>query len=307
MNQKIKIIILCFSLPVLLCAQKTKTSDITIQPDDITNGAYSKDHNQKKSQAYMYPKIQEKDIVWSRTIWREIDLRQKINHQFYYPSVMEADLNPEYMSLIDVICEALEENSQKVLDDFKNGGDTTRICTECHGDGTISKASVQNPSSKEKIKCSRCDGYKPILDKYGRMIKDTTLRAKQKTCVFQLRCFNSQLQTPGREFSDGWMDPKEVLTLRDDAPTKNPVRVQNQWGVWGPKVDTTFDHTRTLKGVFFRKMPTLKSAFGLHKRARIAFEPIPWSDQGETKIEEKRKPVASTVVVRVFYIKTPDV
>ena len=120
MNQKIKITILCFSLPVLLYSQ-SNTSDNRTQPEDITNGAFAKEHNQQKDNAFVYPEISEKDIVWSRTIWREIDLRQKVNHHFYYPSEKEADLNPDYMSLIDVVFEALEENNQKVLEDFEYG------------------------------------------------------------------------------------------------------------------------------------------------------------------------------------------
>ena len=29
--------------------------------------------------------LREADVMWSRKIWREIDLRQKMNHPFYYP------------------------------------------------------------------------------------------------------------------------------------------------------------------------------------------------------------------------------
>ena len=85
------------------------------QPEDIINGAYSKDHNQEKEEAYEYPEISEKDIVWSRTIWREIDLRQKINHHFYYPAIeIRSNLNTDKMSLIDVIMEEIQygENSR---------------------------------------------------------------------------------------------------------------------------------------------------------------------------------------------------
>ena len=32
------------------------------------------------------PGIREGDVVWSRTVWRIIDLREKMNQQFYYPT-----------------------------------------------------------------------------------------------------------------------------------------------------------------------------------------------------------------------------
>ena len=87
------------------------------QPDDIINGAYEKSHNQEKEEAYTYPNIKEKDIVWSRTVWREIDLRQKINHHFYFPAITDrSHLNLEKMSLIDVIMESIQSDmSQRVF------------------------------------------------------------------------------------------------------------------------------------------------------------------------------------------------
>jgi gliding motility associated protien GldN len=123
-------IILALFMPILLVAQVLEP--LQDQPDDIINGAYSKDHNQQKEEAYEYPDIAEKDIVWSRTIWREIDLRQKINHHFYYPAIRDRNhLNPEKMSLIDVIMEAIQtdqrfrvfraEQNAKAGNEFKYG------------------------------------------------------------------------------------------------------------------------------------------------------------------------------------------
>ena len=38
---------------------------------------------------------------------------------------------------------------------------------------------------------------------------------------------------------------------------------------------------------FSEKVRNRKSVFGLRRRVRIAYEPIPWSAQGNPKIEEK--------------------
>ena len=123
-------IILAIFMPILSIAQVLEP--LQDQPKDIINGAYSKDHNQQKQEAYEYPEIVEKDVVWSRTIWREIDLRQKVNHHFYYPDVTDRNhLNPEKMSLIDVIMEAIQldeghrvfkaEQNAKAGNEFKYG------------------------------------------------------------------------------------------------------------------------------------------------------------------------------------------
>lgn len=91
--------------PILLISQDV----LTAPPQDVKDGAYIKSHNSQKESAYTYPDISEKDIVWSKTIWREIDLREKINHQLYYPAIENRrDLNFENLSLIDVILEVVQ-------------------------------------------------------------------------------------------------------------------------------------------------------------------------------------------------------
>ncbi len=103
---RISLFVLCFSLVSVGQVLEPPTK----APDDIINGAFKKEHNEQKQNAYEYPEINEKDIVWSTTIWREIDLRQKMNHHFYYPAITDrTHLNVEQMSLIDVIMESIQE------------------------------------------------------------------------------------------------------------------------------------------------------------------------------------------------------
>ncbi len=48
------------------------------------NDVYHKNHHNERHYVEL-ARIREADIMWSRKIWREIDLRQKVNHPIYYP------------------------------------------------------------------------------------------------------------------------------------------------------------------------------------------------------------------------------
>ena len=49
---------------------------------------------------------------------------------------------------------------------------------------------------------------------------------------------------------------------------------------------------RSFGTYFSEKVWKWKSVFGLRRRVRIAYEPIPWSAQGDQKIEEKKQPIS---------------
>lgn len=53
------------------------------------------------------PAVRQADIMWSKRIWREIDLRQKMNQPFYYP--LEPHNN--WRNFITVVMDALKEGA----------------------------------------------------------------------------------------------------------------------------------------------------------------------------------------------------
>ncbi len=91
-----------------------------LQPPSIKdmNSVYKKDRNtNKKIQEYTH--LREADVMWSRKIWRDIDLRQKINHPFYYPmndGNEDAVRTDDRRSLIDVIYSAVAEGTITAYD-----------------------------------------------------------------------------------------------------------------------------------------------------------------------------------------------
>ena len=59
-----------------------------------------------------YPGVRHADIMWSKGIWREVDMRQKMNQSFYYP--LEPHNN--WRNFITVVMDALKEGSITAYD-----------------------------------------------------------------------------------------------------------------------------------------------------------------------------------------------
>lgn len=71
----------------------------------VLDGAYIKEHT-KTQRVVPYPYIREADVMWYRRVWREIDLREKINLPLYYPVEPINDRK----SLFDVIKQGILED-----------------------------------------------------------------------------------------------------------------------------------------------------------------------------------------------------
>src|SRR6056297_3317492 len=64
----------------------------------IINGAYSKNDISEKRPMPL-PSVREADVFWSKTIWRVVDLREKMNQTLYYPTE-EVDGRQNLISLL---------------------------------------------------------------------------------------------------------------------------------------------------------------------------------------------------------------
>lgn len=72
------------------------------QSQTVLDGAWIKEHNKTKK-VVQYPFIREADVMMSRRIWQDIDLREKMNLPLYYPITESNGMK----SLFDVIRDAL--------------------------------------------------------------------------------------------------------------------------------------------------------------------------------------------------------
>ena len=102
-----------------------------LMAQDILDGAYKKDIRDGGRDRLIQPyhHVREADVMWSTKIWREIDLREKMNQVFYYP-VKPID---DRRSLIDVLMDAIQLGEitaygNAIFDDEWNFPMFTSIC-----------------------------------------------------------------------------------------------------------------------------------------------------------------------------------
>ena len=73
-----------FKFTLLAVAIFTFSFDCDSQVQNVLDGAYVKETNLTK-RVIPYPYLREADVMYFRRIWQEMDLKQKINHPYYYP------------------------------------------------------------------------------------------------------------------------------------------------------------------------------------------------------------------------------
>ncbi len=77
----------------------------------VLDGAFQREIIKDK-EPIPYPSVRESDVIWSKTIWRTIDLREKINYPLYYPT----ELMQSRRSLVQTFVQAAQSGQITVYD-----------------------------------------------------------------------------------------------------------------------------------------------------------------------------------------------
>lgn len=88
----------------------------------VRDGFYTRE-TMPARQPIPYPYIRESDVMFSKRVWRVIDLRQKINYPLYFPT--QAMLDRE--SLVQRLIRAIKYNEITAYDSDLDGEFTTRL------------------------------------------------------------------------------------------------------------------------------------------------------------------------------------
>ena len=91
-------------LAVLICSLSFSQDVLETDPYKMNN-VYDKIQHQQRKKVPLSP-LREADVMWSRKIWREIDLRQPINFPLYYPQERDKKETVDRDNLFTVLYKA---------------------------------------------------------------------------------------------------------------------------------------------------------------------------------------------------------
>ncbi|MFO7613600.1 MAG: gliding motility protein GldN [Bacteroidales bacterium] len=80
--------------------------------DNMPQDVVHYDNDLVDMQPIALPAVRKADIMWSKRLWREIDMRQKMNQPFYYP----VEPHNNWRNFITVVMDALREGSITAYD-----------------------------------------------------------------------------------------------------------------------------------------------------------------------------------------------
>lgn len=105
-----KIVFLLLSFFILSCTSYAQV--LTAPGAPKLDSEIYEQHHAEEREPIPAQHIREADVMWSRTVWRKLDMREKINHSYYFP---EYPIGPR-MSLIDLLLKGVEKEGLRAYE-----------------------------------------------------------------------------------------------------------------------------------------------------------------------------------------------
>ena len=93
---------------------------------NVLDGAYIKQHSTSR-RVIPYTHLREADVMWSKRVWRTMDMREKMNHPLYYPITRINDRRSLIQVTRDAVLEGVITAYSTDDDEFKVPLSTTEV------------------------------------------------------------------------------------------------------------------------------------------------------------------------------------
>ena len=120
-----------------------------------------------KSSPTAYGYVDDRDILWQKTVWETIDLDERINFPYYYPTINNGLLSSTRKSLFRILIDNI--NSGDITEIYSDSYFNDKLTAEDLEERLISKklspSGVEKSNSGEQVTESDYDIYKIETDK----------------------------------------------------------------------------------------------------------------------------------------------
>lgn len=188
----------------LLFAPEVSAQNFFEEETTVKDGLY--DENETGVKAPMpLPYVREADVMWKKTIWREIDFRQKMNQGFYIPTTPHKNLK----NLYTVLKEALQDPTSGVI---------------AYEDESVTGELIK-PTTWNDIKTQITETTQiPVTDNYGNVISMRNIESEMSSAEVK-RC----------QIKEEWYFDKQRSELLVKIIAICPIRMVEKDGVFVPQ------------------------------------------------------------------------
>ncbi len=203
-------------------------SPVRLDAQDVLNGIFVKEKTMnRKPVPYQY--LREADVMWSKTVWREIQLKEKMNHPLYYPEKPIGDR----MSLIDLLMWGIQNKGLTAYSESDGNEFAATMTVQEIEDkfGAITKTvTIEDVETGEFVETTIEEEYSTTeVKRY--LIKEMWFFDKQRS-VLDVRIIGI---APIREYVKTF----EGIDEEEDEDTENVTKVKLFW-VYFPEARTIF-------------------------------------------------------------------